>query len=262
MYVEPSCVRRGRQGGLYCDGHVVDIPPVREEAPGGQGEAGTDARYIPCPRQQELGPCLAGRGEQMVSSLFDFTLLLTPQGCPSSLNCMYTLLQELRTGAPPNIFGFFKKTKTRKKPHPDTGSMWVSGQAEVQCEAYTSKFKEVHGQTSEPTSEDFDVEVAMLAGQGKKGGRLWVGDALVDPNTIPQLRDLRRGRTSDQPRVETRPRAYDCAFERFRVCSFSVLYASLHVFHCNVNDIAATQRRRSRKKGTGKGTGRPKRRRC
>ena len=187
----------------------------------------------------------------MVSSLFDFTLLLTSQGCPSSLNYMYTLLQELRTGAAPNIFGLFKKTKTRKKPHPVTGSMWVSEQAEVQCNAYTSKFKEVHGDTSEPSSEDFDVEVAMLAGQGKKGGRLWIGDTLVDPNTIPSLRQLRRGRTSDQPRVETRPRASELALERFRVCSSSVLYPSLHVFHCNVNDIAATQRRRRWKRGTG-----------
>ena len=140
--------------------------------------------------------------------------------------------------------------------------MWVSDQAEAQCDAYISKFKEKHGETSQPASEDFDVEVAVLAGQGRKGGRLWVGDGFLDPWTIPHLRDLCHGRTSEQPRVETRPRAYDCAFEWFRVCSFSVLYASLHVFHCNVNDIATTQRRRSRKKGTGKGTGRPKRRRC
>ena len=194
----------------------------------------------------------------MVSSLFDFTLLLTLQGCPSSLNYMYTLLQELRTGATPNIFGLFKKTKTRKKPHPVTGSMWVSEQAEVQCNTYTSKFKEVHSETSEPTSEDFDVEVAMLVGQGKKGGRLWIGDALVDRNTIPSLRQLRRGHTSEQPRVETRPRSSDLALERYRVCSSSLLYPSLHVFHCNVNDIVATQRRRGWKKRTG----RTKRRRC
>lgn len=117
--------------------------------------------------------------------------------------------------------------------------MWVNEQAETQCSSYVSKFKEVHGDTSDPTSEDFDVEVAVLAGQGKKGGRLWIGDGLVDPMTIPSLHQVRRGRTSNQPRVETRPRASDLAVERLRVCSSSVLYASLHVFHCNVNDIAA-----------------------
>ena len=90
MYVEPSSVRRGRQGVISCDGHMVDIPRVPREARGGQAEAIRDARWITYPRQQELGPYLAGRGEQMVSSFFDFTLLLTPQGCPSSFNYMHS----------------------------------------------------------------------------------------------------------------------------------------------------------------------------
>ena len=129
--------------------------------------------------------------------------------------------------------------------------MWVNEIAEARCGAYEAKFKEKHGEASDPSTEEFDVEVAMLAGEGKKGGRLLVGDGLVDPRTIPSLRHIRRGRTSEQPRVETRPRASDLAVERLRVCSFSVLYASLHVFHCNVNDIATTQHRRRWKKGNG-----------
>ena len=96
--------------------------------------------------------------------------------------------------------------------------MWVNEIAEAQCGAYESKFKEKHGDASDPTAEDFDVEVAVLAGEGKKGGRLWIGDGLVDPRTIPSLRQIRRGRTSEQPRVETRPRASDLAVERLRVC--------------------------------------------
>ena len=47
-----------------------------------------------------------------------------------------------------------------------TNSMWVSELAEARCGAYESKFKEKHGDTSDPTSEDFDVEVAVLAKQG------------------------------------------------------------------------------------------------
>ena len=86
--------------------------------------------------------------------------------------------------------------KTRKEPHPVTGSWWINEQAEARCGAYISKFKEKHGDTSDPTSEDFDVEVAVLAGQGKKGGRLWIGDGLVDPKTIPSLRSIRRGRAA------------------------------------------------------------------
>lgn len=164
----------------------------------------------------------------------------------------------MKTGVAPNLFGFFQKSKTRKEPHPETGSLWVNDLAEGQCGAYRSKFKDKHGEDADPTTEDFDVEVAVLAGQGKKGGRLWIADGLVDPRTIPSLRQIRRGRTSEQPRVETRPRASDLAIEKLRVSSSSILYASLHVFHCNVTDIAATQRRRRWKKGNG-GT---KRSRC
>jgi hypothetical protein len=74
----------------------------------------------------------------------------------------------------------------------------------------------------------------VLAGEGMKHGRLWIGDGVVDPGTIPSLRQIRRGRTSDQPQVEIRPRASDLAVERLRVRSFSVLYTSLHALHCNV----------------------------
>ncbi|KAK1652153.1 hypothetical protein QYE76_069958 [Lolium multiflorum] len=82
--------------------------------------------------------------------------------------------------------------------------------------SYRSKFKDKHGEDADPTTEEFDVEVAVLAGQGKKGGRLWIADGLVDPRTIPSLRQIRRGRTSEQPRVETRPRASDLAIEKLR----------------------------------------------
>nr|XP_051211077.1 uncharacterized protein LOC127328524 [Lolium perenne] len=124
--------------------------------------------------------------------------------------------EEVKTGVAPNLFGFFQKSKTRKEPHPETGSLWVNDLAEGQCGAYRSKFKDKHGEDADPTTEEFDVEVAVLAGQGKKGGRLWIADGLVDPSTIPSLRQIRRGRTSEQPRVETRPRASALAIEKLR----------------------------------------------
>ncbi|XP_071681872.1 uncharacterized protein [Lolium perenne] len=124
--------------------------------------------------------------------------------------------EEVKTGVAPNLFGFFQKSKTRKEPHPETGSLWVNDLAEGQCGAYRSKFKDKHGEDADPTTKEFDVEVAVLAGQGKKGGRLWIADGLVDPSTIPSLRQIRRGRTSEQPRVETRPRASDLAIEKLR----------------------------------------------
>ena len=173
-------------------------------------------------------------------------------------------MQERKTGVKVNPFAYFRKSKMRSKPDPLTGSSWVSPIAEARCVAYESKFKEVKGDSSDPSTEEFDVEVAMLAGEGKKGGRLWIGDGLVNPREIPTLRQIRRGRTSDQPQVETRPRASQPAVEALRVCSSSVRCSSLHIFHCNVYDIATTQCRGRCKKRTGgtRRSRRPCRRRC
>ncbi|XP_071675735.1 uncharacterized protein [Lolium perenne] len=124
--------------------------------------------------------------------------------------------EEVRTGAKPNVFAVLKKMKQRKTPDPETGSLWVNPQSETQCTAYVSKFKQKHGEDANPEAEDFDPEVAVLAGEGLKHGRLWFGDGCVDPARVPSLRQIRRGRKSGQPEVEPRPRASDLAVERLR----------------------------------------------
>ncbi|KAK1620732.1 hypothetical protein QYE76_026249 [Lolium multiflorum] len=120
------------------------------------------------------------------------------------------------TGAKPNVFAVLKKMKQRKTPDPETGSVWVNPQSETQCTSYVSKFKQKYGEDANPEAEDFDPEVAVLAGEGLKHGRLWFGDGCVDPARVPSLRQIRRGRKSGQPEVEPRPRASDLAVERLR----------------------------------------------
>ncbi|KAK1662078.1 hypothetical protein QYE76_050237 [Lolium multiflorum] len=115
--------------------------------------------------------------------------------------------EEVRTGAKPNVFAVLKKMKQRKTPDPETGSVWVNPQSETQCTSYVSKFKQKYGEDANPEAEDFDPEVAVLAGEGLKHGRLWFGDGCVDPAKVPSLRQIRRGRKSGQPEVEPRPRA-------------------------------------------------------
>ncbi|KAK1682938.1 hypothetical protein QYE76_043786 [Lolium multiflorum] len=124
--------------------------------------------------------------------------------------------EEVRTGAKPNVFAVLKKMKQRKTPDPVTGSVWVNPQSETQCTSYVSKFKQKYGEDANPEAEDFDPEVAVLAGEGLKHGRLWFGDGCVDPAKVPSLRQIRRGRKSGQPEVEPRPRASDLAVERLR----------------------------------------------
>nr|XP_051201689.1 uncharacterized protein LOC127315225 [Lolium perenne] len=76
--------------------------------------------------------------------------------------------EEVRTGAKPNVFAVLKKMKQRKTPHPETGSVWVNPQSETQCTSYVSKFKQKYGEEANPEAEDFDPEVAVLAGEGLK----------------------------------------------------------------------------------------------
>ncbi|KAK1696971.1 hypothetical protein QYE76_013668 [Lolium multiflorum] len=114
--------------------------------------------------------------------------------------------EEVRTGAKPNVFAVLKKMKQRKTPHPETGSVWVNPQSETQCTSYVSKFKQKYGEDANPEAEDFDPEVAVLAGEGLKHGRLWLGDGCVDPAKVPSLRQIRRGHKSGQPEVESLPR--------------------------------------------------------
>ncbi|KAK1626196.1 hypothetical protein QYE76_000511 [Lolium multiflorum] len=104
------------------------------------------------------------------------------------------LQKEEGRGAKPNVFAVLKKMKQRKTPDPETGSMWVNPQSETQCTSYVSKFKQKYGEDANPEAEDFDPEVAVLAGEGLKHGRLWFGDGRVDPAKVPSLRQIRRGR--------------------------------------------------------------------
>ena len=58
---------------------------------------------------------------------------------------------------------------------------------------YTSMAQEVHGPKFDPINEPIDGEVVMRAGGGKKHGRYWFGDSLVDTATIPLSRRFEPG---------------------------------------------------------------------
>ena len=64
------------------------------------------------------------------------------------------------------MFGIWSQKRTRKEPHPETGSMWINKGSELRSKGYIKKYKEVHGKDSEHLTEPFDPEVAVLAGEG------------------------------------------------------------------------------------------------
>jgi hypothetical protein len=118
--------------------------------------------------------------------------------------------------------------------------MWVDDGNQIRDE----KFKEVHGPDVDPLLASLDAKVVMLAGHINMNGRLCIGDDSIDSVTVPSLCQLQHGRKSSQPQVETHPTPLSVAMNIIQVCSSSlVIYISLHVFHCNIHDIARTKYR-------------------
>jgi hypothetical protein len=52
---------------------------------------------------------------------------------------------------------------------------------------YTEVSRVVHGLEYDPSTQNFDGEVAMRAGGGKKHGWYWLGDSTIDTAATPTL---------------------------------------------------------------------------
>ena len=78
---------------------------------------------------------------------------------------------------------------SRKSKKPEGG--WVNPGAGFRINAYSGKFKECNGPDSDPASQDIDVMVSLKSGEGKKRGRLYVGDGSIRKKNIPKLAHLR-----------------------------------------------------------------------
>ena len=96
---------------------------------------------------------------------------------------------------------------------------------------YTSMEQEVHGPEFDTINEPIDEEVVMRAGGGKKHGRHWFGDSLVDTATTPTLSQIRARSTSSSPAIRPRPDTTQAQIEAVKVISVSsVISGFLHTF--------------------------------
>ena len=55
---------------------------------------------------------------------------------------------------------------------------------------YTEVARSLHGADHDPSTQDFDGEAVMRAGQGKKHGRFWLGDGVIDTASTPSLSQI------------------------------------------------------------------------
>ena len=52
---------------------------------------------------------------------------------------------------------------------------------------YTEVARSLHGIDHDSSTQDFDGEAIMRAGQGKKHGWFWLGDGVIDTASTPSL---------------------------------------------------------------------------
>ncbi|XP_072146291.1 uncharacterized protein [Setaria viridis] len=72
---------------------------------------------------------------------------------------------------------------------------------------YTAMAREVHGPEFDPSSQDIDPEIVMRVGGGKKHGRYWIGDSVIDTASTPTLSQIRARSTDSSPAIRPRPTA-------------------------------------------------------
>ncbi|GJN03217.1 hypothetical protein PR202_ga20635 [Eleusine coracana subsp. coracana] len=70
---------------------------------------------------------------------------------------------------------------------------------------YTSMGRDIHGPEWDPITHDLDEEVVMRVGGGKKHGRYWIGEGMLDTATTPTLSAIRARSTSSIPAIRPRP---------------------------------------------------------
>ena len=72
---------------------------------------------------------------------------------------------------------------------------------------YTSAARSIHGPDYDPSTQEIDAELVMRLGGGKKHGRLWIGDGVVDSASTPSLSQIRARSTSQSLPIRPRPNA-------------------------------------------------------
>jgi len=84
---------------------------------------------------------------------------------------------------------------------------------------YTEMGKALHGDTWDPATQPLSGEAIMRAGGGKKHGRYWIANSLVDTASTPTLSQLRARTTDSTPPIRPRPETSVASVRAIQVIS-------------------------------------------
>ena len=117
---------------------------------------------------------------------------------------------------------------TMVKPYdPATPAESYSGSSGHRMATYDDAYKEAKGADADPSAQDLDPELVMIAGGGKKHGRYAIGCSAI-PMTTPSLADIRARQTSSSPAIRSRdqPGRVEMEVSFFTFILFSVFTCS------------------------------------
>ena len=91
--------------------------------------------------------------------------------------------------------------------NPDAGpEAYTNSSVHTRLTSYTEAARSVHGPAYDPrTEERLDPEIVMREGEGKKHGRFWLGDGVLNMGSTPPLNRLRAASTSSSVPISQRP---------------------------------------------------------
>ena len=99
--------------------------------------------------------------------------------------------------------------KSNIEYNPDAGpEAYTNSSVHTRLSSYSKAARLVHGPGYDPrTEERLDPQLVMRVGQGKKHGRFWIGDGVLDTASTPPLHQLRAASTSSSVPIRQRPTA-------------------------------------------------------
>ncbi|XP_066335610.1 uncharacterized protein [Miscanthus floridulus] len=85
---------------------------------------------------------------------------------------------------------------------------YTNSSVHTRLSSYTEAARSVHGPSYDPrTEERLNPQLVMRVGQGKKHGRFWIGDGVLDTASTPPLHQLRASSTSSSMPIRQQPTA-------------------------------------------------------
>jgi hypothetical protein len=99
---------------------------------------------------------------------------------------------------------------------------------------YTEACKQKYGEDYNPSEHDIDTDIVIGLGGGKKHGRLWIGDDIIDSSSL-RLADVRARWTESDPQIRARPSVGMGRLNALELCTSHGIFMFKHIlrFACN-----------------------------